>query len=260
MIGTRKAKGPRQDDIITMRDGRYVIPMEESDFYQSRGIIHDRSRSGATVFVEPLVVVKMNNQLRELSLEEEAEIERILVEICDMIREELKDLDVTVRVLQELDFIHAKAQLSFDYDGNPPLLNEQGHIKLIEARHPLLQMSRGRNQVVPLSLALGQDYTTLIITGPKRGREDCGAEDRGSSHPDGCGWIAYTGKAPFGDLRFQKRMCRHRRRAVHRDGPIHLFLARFTYQRGLDRRRFAKPYSPGRAGRRNRPQGRSRSG
>ncbi len=169
MIGTRKAKGPRQDDIITMRDGRYVIPMEESDFYQSRGIIHDRSRSGATVFVEPLVVVKMNNQLRELSLEEEAEIERILVEICDMIREELKDLDVTVRVLQELDFIHAKAQLSFDYDGNPPLLNEQGHIKLIEARHPLLQMSRGRNQVVPLSLALGQDYTTLIITGPNAG-------------------------------------------------------------------------------------------
>ena len=79
MIGARKAKGPRQDDIITIRDGRYVIPMDESDFFQSRGIIHDRSRSGATVFVEPLVVVGMNNQLRELSLEEEAEIERMRI-------------------------------------------------------------------------------------------------------------------------------------------------------------------------------------
>ena len=177
MIGARKTKGPRQDDIITIRDERYVIPMDESDFFQSRGIIHDRSRSGATVFVEPLVVVGMNNQLRELSLEEEAEIERILLEISGRIRGELKDLDVTVRILQELDFIHAKAQLSFDYDGNPPLLNEQGYVNLIDARHPLLHLSKDKKSetppkagaVVPLSLALGKDYSTLIITGPNAG-------------------------------------------------------------------------------------------
>ncbi len=102
MLGARKTKGPRQDDIITVRDGRYVIPMDESEFFQSRGIIHDRSRSGATYFVEPLVVVGMNNQLRELSLEEEAEIERILREITSLIRTELQDLDVMIRVLQEL--------------------------------------------------------------------------------------------------------------------------------------------------------------
>ncbi len=177
MIGARKAKGPRQDDIITLRDGRYVIPMDESDFFQSRGIIHDRSRSGATVFVEPLVVVRMNNQLKEFSLEEEAEIERILREITNMIRLELRDLDVTVRILQELDFIHAKAQLSFDYDGNPPLLNEQGYINLIEACHPLLHLPQEKKSeippkvrdVVPLSLTLGKDYSTLIITGPNAG-------------------------------------------------------------------------------------------
>ena len=190
MIGARKAKGPRQDDIITIRDGRYVIPMDESDFFQSRGIIHDRSRSGATVFVEPLVVLGMNNQLRDLSLEEKAEIERILREISGMIREELKDLDVTARILQELDFIHARAQLSFDYDGNPPLLNEQGYVNLIEARHPLLHHPQDKKPgispfdrlrvvskaeppkaggVVPLSLALGRDYSTVIITGPNAG-------------------------------------------------------------------------------------------
>ena len=177
MMGARKAKGPRQDDIITIRDGRYVIPMDESDFFQSRGIIHDRSRSGATVLVESLVVVGLNNQLRELSLEEKAEIERILLEISGMIRGELVDLDVNVRILQELDFIHAKAQLSFDYDGNPPLLNEQGYMNLIEARHPLLHLPKDKKpeippkagEVVPLSLDLGKDYSTVIITGPNAG-------------------------------------------------------------------------------------------
>jgi len=171
MIGTRKTKGPRQDDLITMRDGRYVIPMEESEFFQSRGIIHDRSRSGATFFVEPLVVVGMNNQLRELALEERAEIEKILREVTGLIRSELLDLDVTIRVLQELDFIHAKAQLSFRYDGNPPLLNEEGYINLIEARHPLLGLSKNQNSrgVVPLSMALGKEYNVLIITGPNAG-------------------------------------------------------------------------------------------
>jgi DNA mismatch repair protein MutS2 len=171
MIGARKTKGARQDDIITIRDGRYVIPMDESEFFQSRGIIHDRSRSGATFFVEPLVVVGMNNQLRELSLEEEAEVEKILWEITEMIRAELIDLDVTVRVLQELDFIHAKAQLSFSYDGNPPLLNEQGFVNLIEARHPLLSSPKDKKsgEVIPLSLTLGRDYSALIITGPNAG-------------------------------------------------------------------------------------------
>lgn len=169
MIGARKSKGPRQDDLITIRDGRYVIPMDESEFFQSRGIIHDRSRSGATLFVEPLVVVRMNNQLRELSLEERAEVERILLEISGLISSEVKDLEVTVMILQELDFIHAKAQLSFDYDGNPPLLNEQGYINLIEARHPLFRFPKDKSEVVPLSLALGQDYLTLIITGPNAG-------------------------------------------------------------------------------------------
>ena len=183
MIGAKKIKGPRQDDIITIRDGRYVIPMDEAEFFQQRGIVHDRSKSGATLFVEPLVVVGWNNQLRELTLEEEREINRILKEITGMIRAELTDLRITVKALQRLDFVYAKARLSFDYDGNPPLLNEQGHIDLIEARHPLLQVSPDSSQTedekeggeengrtaVPLSLSLGKDYATLIITGPNTG-------------------------------------------------------------------------------------------
>jgi DNA mismatch repair protein MutS2 len=203
MIGARKIKGPRQDDIITLRDGRYVIPMDEAEFFQQRGIVHDKSKSGATLFVEPLAVVGLNNQLRELTLEEEQEIERILKEITGLIRMELRDLEITIKALQRLDFIHAKAKLSFDYDGNPPLLNEQGYINLIDARHPLLNLSgdsfppdrkkedeeqvtgnlakaelvlkarpegnqKGRS-AVPLSLSLGKDYTALIITGPNTG-------------------------------------------------------------------------------------------
>jgi len=188
MIGARKIKGPRQDDIITIRDGRYVIPMDEAEFYQQRGIVHDKSKSGATLFVEPLAVVGLNNQLRELTLEEEKEIEKILKEITSKIRMEVRDLEITVRALQRLDFIYAKARLSFDYDGNPPLLNEQGYINLIEARHPLLTVSgdpfllthkkeeekkatgnETKRNVVPLSISLGKDYTALIITGPNTG-------------------------------------------------------------------------------------------
>lgn len=194
MLGARKIKGPRQDDIITIRDGRYVIPMDEAEFFQQRGIVHDKSKSGATLFVEPLAVVGLNNQLRELTLEEEKEIERILKEITSLIRMELNDLEITIKALQRLDFVHAKARLSFDYDGNPPLLNEQGYINLIDARHPLLNLSgdlyppvrkkedaeqvtgnppkaesQKRISAVPLSLSLGKDYTALIITGPNTG-------------------------------------------------------------------------------------------
>jgi DNA mismatch repair protein MutS2 len=194
ILGARKIKGSRQDDIITIRDGRYVIPMEEAEFFQQRGIVHDKSKSGATLFVEPLVAVGLNNQLRELTLEEEKEIERILKEITGLIRMELRDLEITVKALQKLDFVYAKAKLSFDYDGNPPLLNEQGYINLIEARHPLLNLSGDsfpsakknedeeqdtgnlpktgnlkRRSVVPLSLSLGKDYSALIITGPNTG-------------------------------------------------------------------------------------------
>jgi DNA mismatch repair protein MutS2 len=183
MIGARKIKGPRQDDIITMRDGRYVIPMDEADFFQQRGIVHDKSKSGATLFVEPLVAVGLNNQLRELTLEEDREIDKILKEITDMIRAELPDLKITVKALQRLDFVYAKGKLSSDYEGTPPVLNEQGYINLIQARHPLLDFSSGSSQMagakeegeekrrsaVPLSLSLGKEYTTLIITGPNTG-------------------------------------------------------------------------------------------
>ncbi|MGB2696456.1 MAG: endonuclease MutS2, partial [Candidatus Zixiibacteriota bacterium] len=164
--GSRKAKGPRQDDIITIRDGRYVIPMSEAQFRASKGIVHDRSASGATLFVEPLLTVELNNELRELELQEKREIERILKNLTSMVREERKDLEKSLEILQILDFIQAKANFSINFKCTQPILNEKGYLNLVNARHPLITPQK---DVVPLSLELGRDFTTLVITGPNTG-------------------------------------------------------------------------------------------
>ena len=166
ILGSRKIKGPRQDDIITIRDGRYVIPMSEAQFRSSKGIVHDRSASGATLFVEPLVTVELNNELRELELEEKREIERILREITSLVRDEKEELEKSLDILITLDFIQAKAAFSRDFKCTQPILNQDGYLNLVNARHPLITPQKN---VVPLSLELGKDFTTLIITGPNTG-------------------------------------------------------------------------------------------
>ena len=166
ILGTRKAKGPRQDDVITIRDGRYVIPLSEAEFRVQKGIVHDQSSSGATLFVEPLVTVELNNNLRELELSEKREIERILTQITSLIRQEIDDLEICMNTLQKLDFIYAKAKLSLDLKCTKPILNQKGYIRLLNARHPLLATQK---EVVPLSLELGKDFYTLVVTGPNTG-------------------------------------------------------------------------------------------
>lgn len=166
ILGSRKIKGPRQDDIITIRDGRYVIPLSEAQFRASKGIVHDRSASGATLFVEPLVTVELNNDLRELELQEKKEVERVLKEITSFVRKEKKDLEKSLEILQILDFIQAKATFSLDFECAQPILNENGYINLVNARHPLITPQK---DVVPFSLELGKDFTTLVITGPNTG-------------------------------------------------------------------------------------------
>ena len=153
-----------QDPIITLRSDRYVLPVRAEARGQVRGIVHDQSASGATIFVEPLVVVEMNNRLRELHLSERQEIERILMEISAEVGREALALNLDVELLAEIDLHLAKGRYSQLTESNPPRLNDQGRLKLMAARHPLLT-----GKVVPIDVRLGDDFSMVVITGPNTG-------------------------------------------------------------------------------------------
>ncbi len=155
-----------QDAIVTMRDGRYVIPVKQE--YRSRfpGMIHDQSKAGATLFIEPQAIVDMNNRLRELALEEEAEIARILAELSSRVAEHAKELTYNQKLMTRLDFLMAKGRLSRKMKGEEPVVTgEDGALYLRSARHPLIDPEK----VVPIDVRLGGDFRTLIITGPNTG-------------------------------------------------------------------------------------------
>ncbi|MDR1043223.1 MAG: endonuclease MutS2, partial [Clostridiales Family XIII bacterium] len=154
-----------QDQIITQRDGRWVVPVKSDSSRQVPGIIHDRSKGGATVFIEPQSVVNANNALRELGIEEEREIDRILAELSALIAEIAEGLRVNQEMLTRIDFIFAKGLLACDMKANEPAIHEGHTLEIVNGRHPLID----RNAVVPVSLTLGIDYNTLIITGPNTG-------------------------------------------------------------------------------------------
>lgn len=157
-------RGALQEGIITMREGRYVLPVRSESRGQVRGIIHDQSASGATVFIEPLVIVEMNNRLRELEMEERREIERILTELSALVAADAPHILLAVDLLAEIDLQFAKARYSQAIRGNAPKLNNQGRVKLVDARHPLLT-----GKVVPLNLHLGEAFSMIVITGPNTG-------------------------------------------------------------------------------------------
>ena len=157
-------RGALQEQIITMRDGRYVLPVRAESRGQVRGIVHDQSASGATVFVEPLVIVEMNNKLRELELSERHEIERILHELSGEVANDAPYLILAVDLLAEIDLQFAKARYSQAIKGTPPQLNEKGFVKLVDARHPLLT-----GKVVPLNFHMGETFSMVVITGPNTG-------------------------------------------------------------------------------------------
>lgn len=164
-------KREAHEEIITLRENRYVVSIPTEEFQKSKGIVHDRSSSGATLFVEPLPVVELNNRQRELEVEEKNEIEKILKEITSLVRKDLDDLKISLEVIAELDFIHSKALFSLECKGNEPQFNSEGFIYINNARHPLLYLSGSipREQVMPLSLELGKKFTVLVITGPNTG-------------------------------------------------------------------------------------------
>lgn len=154
-----------QDAVITMRNGRYCLPVKAEHRSQIQGMIHDQSSSGSTLFIEPMAVIKLNNELRELELKEEKEIEVILANLSTQTAEYLELLEDDLTLLTKLDFIFARAMLSKSYSGSEPTFNEKGIIHIKKGRHPLLD----KKKVVPIDIRLGRDFNLLIITGPNTG-------------------------------------------------------------------------------------------
>lgn len=154
-----------QDAVITMRNGRYCLPVKAEYRGQVPGMIHDQSSTGSTLFVEPMAVVKLNNDLRELELKEEQEIEVILSNLSEVAAGEAEIISEDLTLLTDLDVIFARAMLSRSYNGTEPIFNEKGWIHIKKGRHPLLD----KKAVVPIDIHLGKDFDLLIITGPNTG-------------------------------------------------------------------------------------------
>lgn len=154
-----------QDGVITMRNGRYCIPVKSEYKGQVPGMIHDQSSTGSTVFVEPMAVVKLNNDLRELEAKEQAEIEIVLSNLSQTAAESLEMIQDDLKILAQLDFIFARALLAKSQNATEPKFNTQGIIDLKKARHPLIE----KHQVVPIDIRLGETFDLLVVTGPNTG-------------------------------------------------------------------------------------------
>ena len=154
-----------QDSVITMRDGRYCIPVRSEYKGSVPGMIHDQSASASTFFIEPAAIVSLNNDLRQLEIEEANEIEVILASLSDSCRENADMIDADYDAIVELDFIFAKAAFALEIGATKPVYNDKGIIRLKKARHPLLP----KKTAVPIDITLGEDYTLLVVTGPNTG-------------------------------------------------------------------------------------------
>ena len=154
-----------REPIITIRQGRYVVPVKSECKNDVPGLVHDVSATGSTYFVEPMSAVNANNALRELQLKEKKEIERILAELSSEVAAHAEDINLDYSLLVQLDVVFAKAKLAFNMRAWAPIMNDTGRVELRNARHPLIDPKR----VVPISLRLGTDFDTMIITGPNTG-------------------------------------------------------------------------------------------
>ncbi|WP_281658310.1 endonuclease MutS2 [Halobacillus sp. Cin3] len=153
------------DSIVTIRNERYVLPVKQEYRGSIGGIVHDQSSSGATLFIEPQSVVDLNNNLQEARVKERNEIEKILKELSESIAEEHAVLSYNVQILGQIDFMFARAKLGQQMKASMPAMNDEGRIKMKQARHPLI----GGDEVVPNDIEIGEDYTSIVITGPNTG-------------------------------------------------------------------------------------------
>lgn len=165
MVSSSTTRTYLQDAVITMRNDRYCLPVKTEYRGQIQGMIHDQSSTGSTLFIEPMAIVKLNNDLKELFLKEQEEIEVILAALSNQAAEHTGPLAADYEVLVRLDFIFAKALYAMDYKGSRPVFNTNGIIQLKDARHPLLPASK----VVPITVQLGKDFDLLVVTGPNTG-------------------------------------------------------------------------------------------
>lgn len=154
-----------QDAVITMRDGRYCLPVKTEYKNQVSGMVHDQSATGSTLFIEPMAIVKLNNEIRELEIQEQKEIEAVLATLSNEAAPHIEELRLNMELLAQLDFIFAKAALSRQYQCSAPVFNDKGRIHIKDGRHPLLDPQK----VVPINIWLGKDFDLLIVTGPNTG-------------------------------------------------------------------------------------------
>ncbi len=154
-----------QDAVITMRNNRYCIPVKAEYKSQVNGMVHDQSATGSTFFIEPAAVVSLNNQLKELDLQEEEEIVVILSELSARLAEHTEELALNQKIMTRLDFIFAKAKLAMEQNATEPIFNTEHYINIRKGRHPLLD----KKKVVPIDIHLGKDFDLLVITGPNTG-------------------------------------------------------------------------------------------
>jgi DNA mismatch repair protein MutS2 len=163
-------KGVLQERLITMRSGRWVLPVKETHRHLVKGVLHDKSASGATVFLEPLVTLELNNQIRRLEAEEYHEIEKILYALTELVRENSSELEHNFAILVTLDGMNAMGLASKALDQHEPAINTDGILEIKNGRHPLLVLKKTpMSDVAPLDLSMGKAFNTLVITGPNAG-------------------------------------------------------------------------------------------
>ncbi len=174
IVKSSSNKDMLMDSLITTRNGRYCIPVKIEYKNSFPGMVHDRSQTGSTVFIEPMQVVELNNRIQDLSSEERLEIEKILSDLSRMLVPVREEIENNYKILVELDFIFAKAKYAREIDATEPVWNDEGIIDLKRAVHPLLRASllnkaTGRSEAVPIDISMGEGYTSLIVTGPNTG-------------------------------------------------------------------------------------------